>query len=92
VSRTCILFFPGLTETDTFHTRPIISYISCCAPAVSANFSAPFPHITHSILAQAVYNVAICLIKSFAHNLIRLFLFREAVIFGNSFIIPPILF
>ena len=75
-----VLFVAVLRETDAGHASPRVADVAGGAPAVAAHFRAPLPHVTHSVLAEAVYDVAVGFVEGPAHDRIRLLQFRQVLL------------
>ena len=84
------LLAPGLAEADRRHVGPDVRQVAGRAPEVAADIRAPFPHVAHAVLAQAVDNVAIHLVQGLAHDEIGLLQLGEAVVLRNSGVRAPV--
>ena len=47
---------------------PILAQVAGGPPAVAADLGPPFPDLTHPVLAQAVHDIAVYIVKRIAHH------------------------
>ena len=77
---------PGVAEADAVKSRksraPFQTQIAGRAPAM-ADFAAPFPDLTHAVLAEVEDDVPIQLLKFIPHLLVRFLEMLERVAAGN---------
>src|SRR5437762_3015575 len=90
VTGASMFFMAVLIEADAGQTAPGIGDVARRAPEIAADFRAPFPDVTISVLAEAVNNIAVSFSERRLHHSIRLLAIRQFGIPGYLSIRAPI--